>query len=347
MATSLKQSSTQNLINPPVFGNGSITIDPNREIPHLAITDAKRLIKQKYDRVSNLVGKAVSDVQGVNNSLAYFQNFSNGCIVATTLNANNVFEIHGAIYAKWNEMGRAAYGLPLTDEMTTPDGKGRYNHFTGGKSIYWHPATGAHAIYGSIRTLWSENGWETSALGYPVSDELAAGDAVGRISNFQHGAIYWSPLTGAYILPESLTWTDTIVTGGLAALGGNYELTFFRNGNFIFRGHMHDSGADNYDSQLAVAILDTLGTAYTFEHKGHTSGTFSSGSRNDDWVNAGFNENIANHWGQMKFAAYSRVFNYDSEVASAIQDAVADALKKLVQAGIQAGVNAVIALITA
>jgi flagellar biosynthesis/type III secretory pathway protein FliH len=110
---------------------------------------------------------------------------------------------------------------------------------------------------------------------------------------------------------------------------------------------MHDSGADNYDSQLAVAILDTLGTAYTFEHKGHTSGTFSSGSRNDDWVNAGFNENIANHWGQMKFAAYSRVFNYDSEVASAIQDAVADALKKLVQAGIQAGVNAVIALITA
>lgn len=347
MATSLKQSATESLINQSVFGSPSKSIDPRKEIPHLAITDAKRLIKQKYERVGNVVGKAASDVQGIDNTSAYFQNFANGCIVATTLQANHVFEIHGAIYAKWNEMGRAAYGLPLTDEMTTPDGAGRYNHFTGGRSIYWHPATGAHAVYGDIRTLWSENGWETSALGYPVSDELAAGDDTGRISNFQHGAIYWSPLTGAYILPEFHTWSDTIVTGGLTALGGNYELTFYRNGNFIFKGHLHNSGSDNYDTQLAVAILDTLGTAYTFEHKGHTSGTWSTGSRDDDWVNSGYNENIAKHWGQMQFAAYSRVFNYDSEIASAVQDAVADALAKLVQAGIQAGVNAVITLIAA
>jgi uncharacterized protein with LGFP repeats len=347
MATSLKQLTTENVINQAVFGIASKTLNPKRDFPHLAITDARALIKQKYDRVNGLVGKAVSDVQGVDNTSAFFQNFSNGCIVATALQASNVFEIHGAIYAKWNEMGRAAYGLPLTDEMTTPDGAGRYNHFTGGKSIYWHPATGAHAIYGDIRTLWSENGWETSALGYPVSDEMAAGDDIGRVSNFQHGSIYWSPFTGAYILPEFLMWTDAIVTGGLAALGGNYEITLFRNGNFIFKGHMHNSGSDNYDSQLAVAIVDPYGTPYTFEHKGHTSGTWSSGSRNDDWVNSGTNEYVAKHWGQMKFAAYSRVFNYDSEIASAVHDAVAEAVKKLVQAGIEAGVNAAIALVSA
>ena len=31
---------------------------------------------------------------------------------------------------------------------------------------------------------------------------------------------------------------------------------------------------------------------YTFSHSGHVSGTFSSGSRDDDWGNNGFNQQI-------------------------------------------------------
>ncbi|MYW41980.1 hypothetical protein GT346_01145, partial [Streptomyces sp. SID161] len=34
---------------------------------------------------------------------------------------------------------------PVTDEMTAPDGRGRYTHFQGG-SIYWSAATGAHPV---------------------------------------------------------------------------------------------------------------------------------------------------------------------------------------------------------
>jgi hypothetical protein len=55
----------------------------------------------------------------------------------------------GAIRAKWLALG-GPYGLlgrPLTPELSTPDGIGRYNHFQGG-SIYWTPATGAHEVHG-------------------------------------------------------------------------------------------------------------------------------------------------------------------------------------------------------
>jgi uncharacterized protein with LGFP repeats len=49
------------------------------------------------------------------------------------------FEVHGAIREKWASLGSEQFlGYPKTDERTTPDGVGRYNHFQKG-SIYWHP----------------------------------------------------------------------------------------------------------------------------------------------------------------------------------------------------------------
>ncbi len=317
------------------------------ELTHVHLLTGSDVIKKKADSLNGLLGNATSNVESISGA-AYIQSFEGGCIIATQVDDAHVFEIHGDIYKKWNELGREKFGLPITDETGTPDGVGRYNHFNNGSaSIYWHPSTGAHAIYGAIRELWANIGWEASPLGYPTSDEITAPDNVGRMNNFQHGTIYWpsNNTTGAYILPDSHNWTDTIVTGGLAALGGNYELIFYRNGNFVFKGHMHDSGSDNYDAQLAVAIVDTLGTAYTMEYKGHTSGTWSSGSRDDDWEKKGFNATIAKNWGQMRFASYARVFNYNSAISTAVGDAVTEAVKKLVAAGIDAGVKAVVSLV--
>jgi hypothetical protein len=58
----------------------------------------------------------------------------------------------GPVRDKWAELGweQSFLGYPLTDEMPTPDGIGRYNHFSGG-SIYWHPDTGAHEVPGAIQ----------------------------------------------------------------------------------------------------------------------------------------------------------------------------------------------------
>lgn len=59
-------------------------------------------------------------------------------------------------------------GYPTTNEQTTPDGMGRYNHFQKG-SIYWTPATGAHEVYGPVRARWAELRWERGLLGYPTA----------------------------------------------------------------------------------------------------------------------------------------------------------------------------------
>ena len=100
----------------------------------------------------------------------------------------------GAIGAKLRALGGCAsvLGYPITDELRTPDGVGRYNVFEHG-SIYWTEATGAHEVLGMIRDKWKELGWEAGALGYPTSGEYAVPG--GRKSDFQHGSITWSAAT--------------------------------------------------------------------------------------------------------------------------------------------------------
>lgn len=127
-----------------------------------------------------------------------FNHFAGGSIYWTT--ATGAHEVHGAIRSKWAGLGWECsfLGFPLTDESTTPDGIGRYNHFQGG-SVYWTPSTGAWEVHGAIRDKWASLGWERSALKYPVSDEQAWG-GTGRVSYFQGGRIYWTPLIGAFVV---------------------------------------------------------------------------------------------------------------------------------------------------
>ena len=89
------------------------------------------------------------------------------------------------------------------EELSTPDGIGRYNHFENG-SIYWSPATGAFEIHGPIRTKWEELGWERSFLGYPLSGVLPTVDGAGRYARFQHGLISWTPQGGAKAVPKPI-----------------------------------------------------------------------------------------------------------------------------------------------
>jgi len=108
--------------------------------------------------------------------------------------ATGAHEVHGLILQRYLALrGPSGYGLPVNDESTTPDRIGRYNHFTAGRSIYWTPATGAHAVYGAIRSKWAALGWERSRLGYPTTDEF--GILGGRESDFQHGRIWWNRAT--------------------------------------------------------------------------------------------------------------------------------------------------------
>ncbi|TLW93089.1 PKD domain-containing protein [Saccharomonospora piscinae] len=113
--------------------------------------------------------------------------------------------VWGEVRKRWASMGweRGPLGYPATDESRTPDGVGRYNHFSKGGSVYWTPRTGAHAVYGAIRGRWRELGWERSYLGYPVTSEYSVRG--GRRNDFQGGYLEWRAAG------------DTVVDGRLSA----------------------------------------------------------------------------------------------------------------------------------
>ncbi|MFB7878452.1 LGFP repeat-containing protein [Nocardia sp. NPDC056064] len=112
--------------------------------------------------------------------------------------------VAGQIRDKYAELGNEGgkLGYPVTREESTPGGAGRYNHFQQG-SIYWSVGTGAHQISGPIRDKWAALGWESSPLGFPLSDVSAAGKG-GQFSMFPTGAIYWTATTGAHAVWGSI-----------------------------------------------------------------------------------------------------------------------------------------------
>ncbi|MFD5869439.1 LGFP repeat-containing protein [Corynebacterium sp. NPDC060344] len=120
-------------------------------------------------------------------------------------------EIRGRIRDRWADFGWEAgrLGYPLTDELTTPDGAGKFNHFENG-SIYWSAATDAHQIEGEIFEKWGDLGYEAGRLGYPITDELTTPDGAGRFNHFSGGSIYWHPRNGAFEVTGSIRehWSE-------------------------------------------------------------------------------------------------------------------------------------------
>ena len=139
------------------------------------------------------------------------QPFAGGAIISWHPRIG-AFAVWGQIGAKWVSLGRERYGYPITDEVATPDGRGRFTHFRAmhisgnpESSIYWTPSTGAHEVRGAIRALWSQRGRERSRLGYPITDEFATGRGDERRSRFERGSIRWTSARGARVDGEVTT----------------------------------------------------------------------------------------------------------------------------------------------
>ena len=104
-------------------------------------------------------------------------------------------DVYGAIGDKYGELRGPAgpLGQALSSEAPAEDG-GRFNNFQNG-FIYWHPRTGAHAIYGLIGEKWAAAGKERG-FGYPLTDELPARSG-GRYNDFSKNAtIIFHPRIG-------------------------------------------------------------------------------------------------------------------------------------------------------
>jgi hypothetical protein len=192
------------------------------------------------------LGHPVSDETPTFDGVGRFQNFNGGIISWHPETGAHV--VWGAIGARWLQEGREAFGYPITDELPTPDGRGRFNHFRAlqlqGKpeaSIYWTPQTDAQPLYGDIRSKWAELGWERSFLGYPLAEEADFPEG-GRVGAFEGGAIYWWPDTG----PVELN--DVVVHyTGLVCFG---ETDW-------------DQSSDSDEPYVALGVISPTGTSAT------------------------------------------------------------------------------------
>jgi hypothetical protein len=149
-------------------------------------------IDKKYKSIGgcgSALGAPITEERGSPDGVGRYSVFERGSIYWTP--ATGAFEVHGAIRDAWKEAGweTGVLGYPISDEIPTPDGAGRFNVFERG-SIYWTAATGAYGVLGRIRDKWKETGWEAGPLGYPISNEYAV--TGGRRSDFQHGSITWT-----------------------------------------------------------------------------------------------------------------------------------------------------------
>lgn len=248
---------------------------------------------------SGFLGPAVTPLEDDGGS-GYHIDYKNGSIYWSY--ASGAHAIYGAIRAKWLSVGgvESVLGYPTTDEASTQDGVCRFNNFKNGGAIYWTAATGAHLVYGAIYQAWMSKGGESSSLGYPLTDETSGGNHGGRYNDFKGGWIFWSPVAGALVfegaIPDHLDFhTNHTFPDGVAA-GGWSQVTVFSNGNVQFSGHMHDSGAAEYDYSVACLLVDADNYGYSMGHTGKIAGTFESGSRDDDWNESTTNGLISQGW---------------------------------------------------
>jgi len=100
-----------------------------------------------------------------------------------------------AIGQHYYDLGGAGSYLGAATAPETAVAGGRMQTFLGG-TIYWTPASGAHAVHGLILSRYQALSGPGSFVGFPTTDEQAV--TGGRASTFTGAAIYWSPGTGAH-----------------------------------------------------------------------------------------------------------------------------------------------------
>ncbi|MBT1001689.1 hypothetical protein KIH31_03660 [Paenarthrobacter sp. DKR-5] len=125
-----------------------------------------------------------SEATGQRSGGAY-QTFEGGRIVWSPATGARI--LTGAVASKYVSASgiNGVLGYPTSGAGSIRDG-GVYQNFQGG-SIHWSKSTGAHVTSGAVRAAWAATGWENGKLGYPVSDQYAAGTAV--VQEFEGGSI--------------------------------------------------------------------------------------------------------------------------------------------------------------
>jgi uncharacterized protein with LGFP repeats len=235
------------------FQGGSILYTPAAGAHELR--GAIRDLWNRWRLGQNDLGQPLTDEIAVSGGVA--QVFQNGSVYFTP--ATGAHTVRGAIRDRWAALGfeQGPLGFPLTDQVYAAGGAASV--FQGG-SIYFSPATGAHAVQGAIRDRWAALGYERGALGYPVTDEVAVSG--GAASVFQGGSIYFSPATGAHAVQGAIRdgWAALGYERGVLGYPVTDEVPVLRGAASVFQGGSIYFSADTGAHAVRGAIRDKWGS---------------------------------------------------------------------------------------
>ncbi|MGE0690631.1 MAG: hypothetical protein AB7O87_08550, partial [Candidatus Nitrosocosmicus sp.] len=252
----------------------------------------------------------------------------------------------------WYEGGNwTRYQIAPNGSASPNGGIAAVSRIPNSMEVWW---IGANIVLGNNGwvegSFWYEGGNWTR---YQIAPNVFASPnggiaAVSRIPNSME--VWWigangSIYDGFYYDPISLD--SKIFDAGHVttdyAVGGPMKVVITKNGEYTFSGHWHNSGADNYDLDLGMVIVTPSGIAYTFETKGTTKGTFSSGSRDFNWTLTGQNPNLKNNWNQILQSSFRTYANVDS----ALEDTISEFANTVAKEILKEGAKTIIAIITA
>jgi LGFP repeat len=285
------------------------------------IAEATKAINDKYAMTRNVLGAPMGAVDfGARDG--YFRNFERGAIFVSV--GGKAHEVHGAIYQKYMSLGGLGsfLGFPQTDEQSTLFETGRFNHFDRG-SIYWTPETSAWSVRGAIRDKWWQLDGDRSHLGYPISDEEnwpTANSSDGRISHFQNGSIVFRWADSLAFAQNNAVFLSTTLSA--ASVKCSAELSFTSNGDWCYKGHMHDDGAFGFNVTVASVLnfQDATGHVIAFKVERHVDGTTSfNNERSDDWLQSGNDDFIRENWQSLQFAGMTSHMDVDTTFGDVVQ----------------------------
>jgi len=186
--------------------------------------------------------------------------------------------VYGAIMTKLNDMGAAAYGLPISDVFNVPGVAGAEECDLERARLYnsTNLGIGAHEVHGLILYKYLTTGGP-SWFGVPTTDEMdpAIPGVFARYNSFQYASVYWSPETSAHTIygpildkytatggPTSylgLPTTDTTLIYTAGATGG-MRSTF--QGGHIYRDDLTGNNAYIVKGVILANYLATGGPGW-------------------------------------------------------------------------------------
>lgn len=167
-------------------------------------------------------------------------------------------------------------------------------------------------------------------------DLFVAGNDKRIYTSYWNGGSDWSGTNDDWraLAPEEKTFGSQVLTPAGTALGGTASITVRRDGTWTSSFHMHDSGAIGYDFSVNAMLVSNNGLTVLARHSGHVGGTVSSGARDDDHQEEGFNWFIAAEWDSIsngrlwvtKDYAATGVVGVVEDIAKGILDVAAGAV---------------------